>query len=62
MIFAKNLGLPAFLEGLPAFLEGLPAFLEGVPAEKAGVLSAAIFFLAKNLKKGFPLQSLTRFK
>jgi hypothetical protein len=38
---------------------GLPAFLVGVPAEMAVVLYTAIFFSAKNLKKGFSFQSLT---
>jgi len=30
----------------------------GLPAEKAVALLTAIFFSEKNLKKGFPLQSL----
>ncbi|MFZ2282436.1 MAG: hypothetical protein WAV86_01020 [Lutibacter sp.] len=36
-------------------------FFGGVPTEKVVRLFAAIFFSDKNLKKGFPLQSLTQF-
>jgi hypothetical protein len=49
-----NLGINFKIEGIR------PNTIFGVSAEKAAVLYTVIFFSAKNLKKGFSLQSLTQ--